>query len=67
MKKGDIVTIYIDPLTKQKAEGQAQLIRFISEAHDMEFWKVKFLGGEDGDPIVHRFIKKKESSHDTVN
>lgn len=59
MKKGDIVTIYQDPLTEKNVEGQAQLGRFINEDRALEFWEVKFLDGGDGDPLVDRFIKKK--------
>ena len=61
MKKGDIVTIYYDPSTKQEVEGQAQLLEHV-ESWDgwiLECWKVKFLGGESRDPIVNRFLKKE--------
>ena len=60
MKKGDTVTIYQDPLTKKNVEGQARLLKFIKEAHELEFWQVKFLDGGVGDPLVDRFIKKQE-------
>jgi hypothetical protein len=59
MKKGDTVTIYQDPLTETNKEGQARLLRFINEDHDMEFWEVKFLAAGAGEPLVYRFIKKK--------
>jgi hypothetical protein len=59
MKKGDTITIYQDPLTRKNKEGQARLIRFVSESHDMEFWEVKFLAAGAGEPLVYRFIKKK--------
>lgn len=59
MKKGDIVTIYQDPLTEKNKEGQARLLRFINEDHDMEFWEVKFLVAGAEEPLVYRFIKKE--------
>lgn len=60
MKKGDIVTIYQDPLTKQEVEGQAQLREHEYDHRNLEYWQVRFLGEEDGDPIVRRFIKKEQ-------
>lgn len=59
MKKGDIVTIYQDPLTKQEVEGQARLVKFINDGGEFECWKVKFLNAGAGEPLVYRFIKKK--------
>jgi hypothetical protein len=59
MKKDDTITIYQDPLTEKTPEGKAQLIRFINEDHNMEFWQVKFLAAGAGEPLVYRFIKKK--------
>ena len=61
MKKGDVVTIYYDPSTKQEVEGQARLLKHV-ESWDgwvLECWKVKFLDGGYGDPVVNRFIKKE--------
>ena len=47
MKKGDIVKIYEDPITKEKPEGQAKLINRISRSGNkvarFETWEVKFL------------------------
>jgi len=47
MRKGDIVQIYGDPITKQKPEGQAKLIKHIYYGENnlakIERWKVKFL------------------------
>jgi hypothetical protein len=59
MKKGDTVTIYQDPLTKKNKEGQARLVRLINDGGEFECWKVRFLGGDAGEPLVCRFIKKK--------
>lgn len=45
MKKGEIVTIYHDPLTRTKPEGQAELLTKVSENKNLkrEFWEVRFL------------------------
>ena len=45
-KKGDIVTIYQDPLTKAKPEGKAKLIKKLAgkDAEEgTEYWIVQFL------------------------
>lgn len=37
MKKGDIVTIYEDPITEKKPEGRARIIcKFISDLGEVE-------------------------------
>ena len=47
MRKGDVVKIYHDPLTKQDPEGQAKLLWRKDEvrrkADRFERWEVKFL------------------------
>ena len=47
MKKGDVVQIYEDPITKQKPEGQAELIKRLAYGENklpkIERWEVKFL------------------------
>lgn len=54
-KKGDVVMIYEDPLTKEKKEGEARLIKQIKfrEQDCSEFWKVEFL--DDG-LVTHRWL-----------
>ncbi len=55
MKKGDIITIYTDPLTCKHPEGQAKLKRKLTwDDEPIERWTVKFL--DTGD-VVDRFIK----------
>lgn len=56
MKKGDIVTIYENPLTKEKPEGRAKLVKKICDDVDMEYWQVQFLPGERNN--YTRWIKK---------
>ena len=59
MKKGDIVEIYEQPLSKTKFEGEAKLISFIRQLNtDVELWRVKFLIDS---AIVNRAIKVKGS------
>ena len=55
MKKGDIVTIYKDPITKQKPEGKARLVKFVSRFEDEEHWMVSFLD-EEGSETYYRII-----------
>ena len=44
MEVGDKVTIYQDPITKQKEEGKATLVKFLSKDDDFgtEDWEVGF-------------------------
>jgi len=60
MKKGEVVTIHEDPITEEKPEGEAKLLKKIDEDHHAvrprcEFWQVKFL---DEKYKRLRFIKK---------
>ncbi len=41
--KGSVVVIHEDPLTCERAEGKAQLIRLLREDRLTETWTVKFL------------------------
>lgn len=55
MKRGDTVTIYEDPITREKPEGQAVLLKRIDSADsDMERWRVQFKG--DLEMVVERDI-----------
>ncbi len=61
MKKGDIVTVYLDPLTEKSPEGQAQLLERLDtkgKYRSREYWQVKFLNGGD---IVARFVCSKDT------
>lgn len=44
MKKGQSVTVYEDPVTMEKIEGEATLLKFEESSADprFEFWKVRF-------------------------
>lgn len=50
---GDVVTIYADPYTREREEGEAKLIRLSRREDDGERWRVRFLS--DGF-VVDRFI-----------
>lgn len=58
--RGQIVTIYEDPLTETKPEGKAQLMSLIETVpHDgTERWIVQFLGDDFHNPVP-RLIKAK--------
>ena len=46
LKKGDVVTIFCDPITKTDPEGEAKLQKMLAGAKfegDPESWEVKFL------------------------
>ena len=55
MKSGDVVTIYEKPITKEQPEGEAVLIKKLSEHRGKEYWEIKFLLD---DFICNRFICK---------
>ena len=58
MKKGDVVSIYEQPLTETKYEGEARLVSFIQVLNTgVELWRVKFI---DDDQVVSRAVKIKE-------
>lgn len=58
MKVGDIITIYEDPMTCQKVEGNARLVeKQPSNNPPFELWLVDF-----GDVKVMRWIKVEASS-----
>ena len=57
MRKGQIITIYEDPLTERKPEGEARLLRKIAENDEFEDWEVEFL---DNGYVTGRVIQKNE-------
>jgi len=61
MERGQLVTIYEDPSTKTRVEGQATLLRKLREYPDdhQERWLVHFLGDEPS-MKVQRFIATQE-------
>ena len=47
LRKGQVVTIYVDPITMKSPEGKARLKKFISMIDSgVELWDVRFV--EDG-------------------
>lgn len=52
MKKGDKVMVYQDPLTEQREEGEAKLLKEITdsigiwEGRNLSLWEVRFSDGE---------------------
>jgi hypothetical protein len=49
MKRGDVVKIYENPVTKTKIEGEAKLMRLLKTmSDDLEQWEVHFTGDSPG-------------------
>lgn len=46
MNKKDIIMIYEDPITKQKPEGKAKLLKLTKAGTSTERWKVRFLSDD---------------------
>jgi uncharacterized protein with PIN domain len=62
MKKGDIVTIYKDPITRKKPEDKAELLKLLEAARhpndlDLQRWSVKFVS--DGFVAERSILEKK--------
>jgi hypothetical protein len=57
MTKGEKVSIYYDPFTEQKLEGEAVLLEKIEEDELFETWAVRFKGDGEKD-ISSRMILK---------
>ncbi len=47
--KGNVITIYVDPITKQKPEGKAKLLKEVYKGR----WEVKFISD---DFVCERFV-----------
>jgi hypothetical protein len=54
--------IYEDPVTQTKPEGEAVLLRKVSEDEYSERWIVRFTGSNPYDPNVERIISKYPES-----
>lgn len=63
MKRGDIVTIYEDPITCQKPEAKAKLVMKHFDMNDnCEYWTVKFIDDKYGgkyERIIKRTTEKE--------
>lgn len=55
MKIGDLVMIYIDPVTEKEPEGWASVVEILKDSYSFYRCNVQFLG-ENG--IVYRRILK---------
>jgi len=58
MRRGDRITVWENPVTRQCAEGTAVLIRksTLRPRDGGEHWVVRFEGGADCDPDVTRLV-----------
>jgi hypothetical protein len=58
LQAGNIVTIYEDPITETKPEGEARLVEFVRDDGDMlEFWFVHFSGDHISDRHQRAILK----------
>jgi hypothetical protein len=58
LKKGTIVTIYEDPLTRMKAEGEAKILCHEgSFADGLEYYRVVFTKDRYHTPVVRKLIE----------
>lgn len=69
LKKGMTITVYQDPVTREKVEGSATLIskqpeNVISSGFKAELWNVRFIGSGPGEPIVSRRIYTRVHGRD---
>jgi hypothetical protein len=55
LKPGDVVTVYEDPWTEKRPEGEAKLIEKVGDDGEREQWLVKFVFDQSRHP---RWIKK---------
>ena len=59
LTKGTKVTVYEDPITKQKPEGQAEIIEHV-ETFDLDRYVVHFEGDEPGFHVVRTILDGDE-------
>jgi hypothetical protein len=59
MQKGDVVMIYEDPITEQKPEGKAELLKKVGGDEEVEQWIVRFLDDDLKTCQTLRLIKVK--------
>ncbi len=58
LRKGDKVTVYEDPISEQKREGIAEVVRNHGEVgDDLQLCEVRF--AEDGDSLFFRRLNPK--------
>ena len=58
LKTGDTVVIFEDPITRQKAEGVAVLVRCEIPDTEREYWTVRF---DDDSDTTERWIYKGDT------
>lgn len=61
LQPGQVVMVYVDPITREVPEGKARLVARLIADPEMEYWKVLFLDdiprGRPKDlPYVERWI-----------
>jgi hypothetical protein len=60
MKRGDIAVVYQDPVTKQRPEGRALLLKALGPRDEwQEYWRVRFLS-DDASQRVDRWVDPRD-------
>jgi hypothetical protein len=70
LKKGDIVKIYQDPVTKTDYEGEAELIELYREnvGDGLEIWVVHFLNDYPNETYIRTiYIRQQQTRLDLFN
>lgn len=64
LAKGQKVNIYHDPITQQKLEGKATLVKFCHEDDTLEHWDVRFKGERE---VYQRWVAKPQPKSQPMN
>ena len=63
MKPGDKIEIYEDPITQNRLEGIATLIKKVASQPNLETWVVRFRGERE---TFIRQIRREEKNNETA-
>jgi hypothetical protein len=63
LQRGDTVTIYFDPITRENAEGEALLIKQYREDHGdgLSLWVVRFWDDDLSGEVIRTVYYKEEA------
>lgn len=56
MKRGDIVQVYQDPLTREMPEGSAMLLKHLGDDAGCQIWKVRFVEDHPHQVCIRRIL-----------
>lgn len=57
LEKGTIVTVYEDPITRTKPEGEAKIVKFETALADGNMYWVQFLNGFGWHPVTRIIVE----------